>query len=661
MKINDFGEKIGGAKKDLWKERNFYIDDLDTLSDGEAFKYCTKEQVWKKPDYKKLCEYKSKLLVFCIKKIRDSLPAKVKATSDTEKNLLNRKKFVEFISLVRDIAMELKSEEELKDLFQRIFIANGYYSNKGWTVKVYRNSNITNKFVKNVQAIPLKLKHFQKEINRIGFPDSFSNRKKLEVRELEPGKFFVCRSAASGYCYSRICETPFTSDEEAQEYIKTISQSKSVCAFHLKKPELENIKRKGKYQRNFQVSTSDIYKTFKFRGGEFGNYASDSERQMHLNYCFDALMDLAYILNVEPSFLALKRKDGSSLGIAFGSRGSGKAVAHYEPCRNVINITKVKGAGSLAHEWGHSMDAFFGNMLGSNMEHPFASSSIIFKNNTVPNELVDSFNVLVDSIKFTYASEEKAKEQTTKENKEIIEIIEKKKKSLESIMEHVMETFSCQQEQYHGKRILRAASKDEIKEFNSFLDDILENNSSAEPVYSLYKKVKGRIPRKAYRKNIDLIIYQISILKKELKNIDEANVLRRKESSNFLKESEKLDNARKKPYYSSIVEMLARAFEAYVEDAMTQEQFVSQYLVHSTSNSVYFSDIKPYPESQERKNINKNFENFFVLLKKYLNVKSFGTDTLVQSVGIEKSYENKKVIESYGVQGIFVGKQLSLF
>ena len=31
-------------------------------------------------------------------------------------------------------------------------------------------------------------------------------------------------------------------------------------------------------------------------------------------------------------------------------------MAHYEPARNVINLTRLKGAGSLAHEWGHALD-----------------------------------------------------------------------------------------------------------------------------------------------------------------------------------------------------------------------------------------------------------------------------------------------------------------
>ena len=43
-----------------------------------------------------------------------------------------------------------------------------------------------------------------------------------------------------------------------------------------------------------------------------------------------------------------------SLGLAFGARGRGwknAPLAHYEPVKVVVNLTKNKGAGSLAHEW----------------------------------------------------------------------------------------------------------------------------------------------------------------------------------------------------------------------------------------------------------------------------------------------------------------------
>lgn len=35
----DFGEKIGGAKKDLWKDRGLYADDLEAMNEREAEKF----------------------------------------------------------------------------------------------------------------------------------------------------------------------------------------------------------------------------------------------------------------------------------------------------------------------------------------------------------------------------------------------------------------------------------------------------------------------------------------------------------------------------------------------------------------------------------------------------------------------------------------------
>ena len=52
----DFGEKIGGAKKDLWKDRGLYADDLEAMNEREAEKFVKKDNVWKKPDYAAILE-----------------------------------------------------------------------------------------------------------------------------------------------------------------------------------------------------------------------------------------------------------------------------------------------------------------------------------------------------------------------------------------------------------------------------------------------------------------------------------------------------------------------------------------------------------------------------------------------------------------------------
>jgi hypothetical protein len=90
--------------------------------------------------------------------------------------------------------------------------------------------------------------------------------------------------------------------------------------------------------------------TFRPFGVEFGNWQTD--RAACLNQATDALLDLAGVIGRSAEALTF----GGRLGLAFGSRGHGKAAAHYEPGRRVINLTKTAGAGCLAHEWFHACD-----------------------------------------------------------------------------------------------------------------------------------------------------------------------------------------------------------------------------------------------------------------------------------------------------------------
>ncbi len=114
------------------------------------------------------------------------------------------------------------------------------------------------------------------------------------------------------------------------------------------------------YRDGKDVTPEQFLDQFGFRGVEFGNWVKQGkggrERQGILNDAYDAFMDLAGVIGVPPRALSLEGR----LGVGFGSRGrGGSAAAHYEPGRMVINLTKTKGAGSLAHEWFHAADNYF--------------------------------------------------------------------------------------------------------------------------------------------------------------------------------------------------------------------------------------------------------------------------------------------------------------
>ncbi|EAA0680660.1 hypothetical protein DKP45_16275 [Salmonella enterica subsp. diarizonae] len=112
-------------------------------------------------------------------------------------------------------------------------------------------------------------------------------------------------------------------------------------------------------RREGDVTPEKFSDAFGFRGVQFGNYVEGPRRQSDLNRAYDSLIDMADVLKVPAKALSLNGR----LGLAFGARGKGgknAAAAHYEPGQVAINLTKGNGAGSLAHEWFHALDNYFG-------------------------------------------------------------------------------------------------------------------------------------------------------------------------------------------------------------------------------------------------------------------------------------------------------------
>ena len=121
-----------------------------------------------------------------------------------------------------------------------------------------------------------------------------------------------------------------------------------------------------------------------------------NDRQTSLNMGFEALKDLASALKISDKDIAYQ----GTLAIAFGARGSGNAAAHYEPLRTVINLTKMHGAGSLAHEWWHGFDDYLGTKMGAKgmlSEQP---------------RLYAPFQKLIDTMKYKPETPEQAAKRT---------------------------------------------------------------------------------------------------------------------------------------------------------------------------------------------------------------------------------------------------------
>ena len=122
-------------------------------------------------------------------------------------------------------------------------------------------------------------------------------------------------------------------------------------------------KLRPKYERwrpGFRFKFKDpkqIIKEHGFIALEFGHWTDQNER-------FD------FLAAADASFADMKKVTGlkslgmKKIGLAYGARGKGgSAAAHFEPHSFMINLTKTKGMGSFAHEYGHALDYFFGGFI----------------------------------------------------------------------------------------------------------------------------------------------------------------------------------------------------------------------------------------------------------------------------------------------------------
>lgn len=313
-KIQDFGEKIGGAKKDLWKEKGISISNLSEMNEKEQLKYVVKGNIWIKPNYQELVNNGlDREVVYFYKTIIDALPTSINhsnnATSEDIKN--DNERFINFINDIKEKVLNCKTLNDCKN-FIKIFEESYLY-------KKTKNSYIYNK---KDEYDNINLNKVFKVINRWNwYPD-----------------YFIRRMSESNFC----------SKEKPENSSKNCNRKKKY-----KYQDIE-IKREGGFDCLDHPATGEDYlNTFKFRGGEFGNWLNDKERQENLNFAYNSFKDLAVALNIDDKDVSLNGR----LSIAFGSRGSGNAMAHYEPLLNVINLTKLKGAGCLAHEYGHFLDS----------------------------------------------------------------------------------------------------------------------------------------------------------------------------------------------------------------------------------------------------------------------------------------------------------------
>lgn len=565
-KLKDFGEKIGGAKKDLYtlfKEFLFTAKDIENLNYKEVIENINKKSLLKKPDYLSMAEKGvPQDEVYLLKRVYDSFPTTFCISGTDEAK--DRIRAAEYTELCKGINANMESFTGMKDFPAYIdyMVSNGfmskeegYYTRYAMTGKG-RDTNLTS-FANRLLNIKHDQYSAQRKIRQTNFPykptvasnkgnltEREKQEKKYKLLEMSRGRVAVVENKNHGLIIDS-----FNNNEDAQRFYDQFIEMQVEKAREAKcfPTQLSCLRRKGKdYTEGKDVTPELFMKTFQFRGVEFGNWNSINDRQENLNWAFNALMDLADLLSISPSAISLNGK----LALAFGSRGSGNALAHYESARVVINLTKMRGAGSLAHEWMHALDDYLGRLYGSKAIEFLSDSKIRTDNEYRP--IYDQMQKVMESIKYEHVPFEAYKARLVNEN----------------------ETLKT--------KILGAV--DELKKGGLDLSDIINQNVDLSRVRpkEITKQYKDHVQTVSATTVIKLQENLSKYSKNDLQLHFTGNCYNPRQESTFYKMAKEMPQK----YWSKDIEMLARSFGSYIDHALRNKGLVSDYLQRPVLNSL---------------------------------------------------------------------------
>ena len=327
-------------------------------------------------------------------------------------------------------------------------------------------------------------------------------------------------------------------------------------------------------------STEALKRAFNLREVQSGNWVLDdpNSAKFHVESCAGALADLADLLGVPPEQVSFNGR----LAMAFGARGKGGAKAHYEPVQRVINITKMAGGGSLAHEWFHCVDNLAKEATGN--EPSTAEDFATEAPGSIPDpELSAAFAAL------TSAMTEGPYRRT----------------------ETLTYTEAEGRWAKHNMAVLSGRAAAAIKAARNGQD-------AADAITRLYEAGALGTPEKKRTRSTFANWRKIALIHHDTGADRTVQYAVGRGSSAFLQDAAELDQGEAGKYWSSVREMGARAFSGYVQDRLASANRSNTYLASQADNDAYLRQglpYRPFPAGEERARINAAFDRLFGLMR----------------------------------------------
>ena len=372
-KIQDFGAKIGGARKDLYAEAREFAETYAAAANVETLKKCSSmSALVKLPRLAALVKEgavsaesaRAVLVLYRTIKRKPSTSAwRISYWAQETAPILRN---IAALLQGAEVSAEMKENAEfevltaanwpLSDFSFSVYSCDSVNAHsfaatyeKVGTTRIFKGSRLVGRVTCAAEAVKMIAEFIEKD------SAARADGPKLEASRNRAGVWYI-HPAGKKEISIRTLEGVKDTDEVRR--IMREDRAALVAEYRalLSVPELRrdwNRPRVGTDWRKGQDATPDYFaQVLPFRGVEFGNWVTQAERASLLNSAFDGFHDLAQLFGLRAVDMTL---DGA-LAFAFASRGKSRAMAHYEPTRRVINLTKKNGAGCMAHEWFHALD-----------------------------------------------------------------------------------------------------------------------------------------------------------------------------------------------------------------------------------------------------------------------------------------------------------------
>ena len=586
--VDDAGEKIGGARKD-YRRSAMTAADLISMTEAEQASLVKKDNIWPVPDYEQLVQDGMQPMTAALVKImRDGMAAKPTVMRNADP-LEAARHYVEMVGLVRDACLSCRTPQDARGVASAVQRSVGCLGQqaspdqRALLFSIYKGRysplSITgtdwSRASKMVDAgFGTAVPDWRKGVRAVAFAGTVV---------LMKGKQRLGRS--------------FPSEDDAWEWLRASHAAKQEARQVAKaaptpeepvvpdRPHLQHIERSGRDVRGGRdVSPDDFLAEFGFRGVEFGLWLPNDERQAVLNMAFDAFYDLADVLELDPTDVSL----GGTLAIAFGARGQGANAAHYEAGRRVLNLTRLRGAGSLAHEWIHGLDHFVGaTACASPIENGGPSFASGYHTHTksraqalpgLEPSVVSKLDALLQAFRLS-------------------------PKTAETAIADAQAALAAASARVSKAQIAKAAhlaaanagtvrvDKKWIKETDSFITWWTE----------MVPTLEAKLARLTAGDPAQALGFQ---------------------SSSFMEQAKALCGPTGE-YWTRPTELLARAGESAIYDLLREQEMCSDYLVHSVDESLFASPMfkgNPYPTGDERRRYTEMFRSLVTDLRPLLTL-----------------------------------------